>query len=472
MAAVSGGAGAWYRTVWRWHFYAGLLCIPLVLWLACTGSLYLWKPQIEAMIDRPYDRLQITAPRPPHEQVAAAVRAVPGAIFQAYELPATPRSAARVMVGAGERQVRVYVHPETLAVLKAVDEDSRLMPTLFRLHGELLMGDKGSLVVELGACWAIVMVLTGLYLWWPRGASGAAGLLYPRLRKGKRLFWRDLHAVTGLWVSGFALFLLVSGLPWAAHWGQYLKQVRALTGTAVAAQDWTTGRADALRVRREADAGMRMAAAGHEAHGGMALAAPVKSHADAAPHADLDRLVATVAPLHLAAPVLIAPPAAPGADWTARSDAANRPLRTTLTLDGASGAILSREDFAQRHWIDRAVGYGVAAHEGQLFGLANQLLGTATALGLVLMSLSSAVLWWRRRPDGVLGAPVPQGAPRHRWAVLPALALLAVMLPLLGLSALIVLIVERLVLRRIPAVRDWLGLSPQGFRATMAMPRR
>jgi hypothetical protein len=32
-----------YRAVWRWHFYAGIFCIPLVIWLACTGSIYLFK---------------------------------------------------------------------------------------------------------------------------------------------------------------------------------------------------------------------------------------------------------------------------------------------------------------------------------------------------------------------------------------------------------------------------------------------
>jgi uncharacterized iron-regulated membrane protein len=26
-----------YGAVWRWHFYAGLFCIPFILWLACTG---------------------------------------------------------------------------------------------------------------------------------------------------------------------------------------------------------------------------------------------------------------------------------------------------------------------------------------------------------------------------------------------------------------------------------------------------
>ena len=43
-----------YRTVWRWHFYAGLFCSPFVVVLALSGSLYLFKPQVEAWIDRPY----------------------------------------------------------------------------------------------------------------------------------------------------------------------------------------------------------------------------------------------------------------------------------------------------------------------------------------------------------------------------------------------------------------------------------
>ncbi len=29
---------ALYRTIWRWHFYAGLLVIPLVLVLSLTGA--------------------------------------------------------------------------------------------------------------------------------------------------------------------------------------------------------------------------------------------------------------------------------------------------------------------------------------------------------------------------------------------------------------------------------------------------
>lgn len=39
-----------YRTVWRWHFYAGLFVIPFMLMLATTGIIYLFKPQLDGLM--------------------------------------------------------------------------------------------------------------------------------------------------------------------------------------------------------------------------------------------------------------------------------------------------------------------------------------------------------------------------------------------------------------------------------------
>jgi uncharacterized iron-regulated membrane protein len=129
-----------------------------------------------------------------------------------------------------------------------------------------------------------------------------------------------------------------------------------------------------------------------------------------------------------------------------------------LTIDGASGTIVKRENFADRHWIDRAVGYGVAGHEGQLFGLANQLLGTLTALGLILLAGSGAVLWWRRRPIGLLGAPIPLGRPKFGAGLITSVGALGLIFPMFGATLIAILAAERIAFRRIPAVSAWLGL--------------
>jgi uncharacterized iron-regulated membrane protein len=460
-----------YRAIWRWHFYAGLFCAPFIVILAITGSIYLFKPQVEAWLDRPYDHLALTGkPVSAQAQVDAALKAVPGSRLRTYEVRREADDAARVVVGKKGENILVYVHPETLQVLKVINENDRLMDIDKTIHGELLMGDNGSILVELAACWAIVMVVTGLYLWWPRQAQGLGGVLYPRLGRGSKLFWRDIHAVTGVWISSLALFLLLTGLPWAKVWGDSFKEVRKLTGTAVAKQDWSNGRAGEKAERKAIDASAGSEHAGHMAGmdmagmdmGGMDMSA---MSVEATPA--LDRMAATVRAMDLPPPVLIAPPSGrkgrnASPDWTARSDTPNRPQRVTLTLDPDTAQVVRTETFSSRHPIDKVIGYGIAAHEGQLFGLANQLLGVLTAIGLITLSISGLVIWWRRRPDGRLGAPpaLPEGRIAAGVGVL--IVVFGVLLPVLGISMIAIALIERLALRHIPGVRHWLGLRPIG----------
>jgi len=39
------------QRLWRWHFFAGLLVCPFAILLAVTGSLYLFKPQIDGYVE-------------------------------------------------------------------------------------------------------------------------------------------------------------------------------------------------------------------------------------------------------------------------------------------------------------------------------------------------------------------------------------------------------------------------------------
>jgi uncharacterized iron-regulated membrane protein len=447
-----------YNTIWRWHFYAGLFCIPFILVLSITGAIYLFKPQVEAAFDQSYDQLTVTgAPQRAVAQVNSALAAVPGTVLNAYVLPETPHSAVRVLVGQNENLTRVYVHPQTLQILKLEREDDKLMRVVHRLHGELLMGDNGSYLVELAASWAIVMFITGLYLWCPSNIKSLAGIVYPRLSKKGRVWWRDLHAVIGFWISFFTLFLLLSGLPWAKSWGGLLKELRQFNSSQVVQQDWATSRSAELAERQKMNMaiGDESEHANHVKHLKEANRFP-QSKLDYTP---LDRLVTTIQPLNLAAPVLISPPSKKSPDWTASSKAQNRPLRADFVLDANTSTIKSRKTFADRPLLDRIIGYGIAIHEGQLFGWFNQLLGLLTALGLVLLSVSAIILWWCRRIPGRLGAPPARESSPYAYALVAMVILLGVLLPFLGISLLFVLLVERWLLRYIPSARNFLGLN-------------
>ena len=232
---------ALYRTIWRWHFYAGLFVMPMVLVLALSGAVYLFKPQVDRWEERDFRGFSAAGAVSPDDQAQAALAALPGARFHSYRLPESQGDAALIHLGlAGGKAMRdVFVSPQG-KVVGVLDPDRRIMQIVHDIHGELLLGKRGSWIVELAAGWAIVMILSGLYLWWPSG-GGLAGVVWPRLRSGKRVFWRDLHAVTGFWVAGLALVLLVTALPWTGVWGSAFKAVRTEMGWLQGKQDWTIG---------------------------------------------------------------------------------------------------------------------------------------------------------------------------------------------------------------------------------------
>ncbi len=404
-----------YRGLWRWHFHAGMLCIPFVIILAITGSIYVFKPQIDAFADRAVDSLPLTGHRATGEQqIAAAIASLPGSRLFVYEVPREPDDAVRVHLYAPDGTGRiVYVHPETLAILKTVPHTARLTEIVRMIHADLMVGRNGAIVLELAASWAIVMLITGLFLWWPRDSSGLAGAAYPRLNRGSRVFWRDLHAVTGVWVSSLALFLLITALPWTTFAGNAILKVRGWV--APPTHEWNLG-----GQRAQDEHAAHRAAAGADA-----IATPLT----------IDQVIARIAPYHLESPVRLYLPNERTPHWRVRSETQNRPKVRELALDRTTGDLIHEDRFADKSALDKAINVGIAAHEGQLFGLPNQLLGFFTAISLLTLTISGLVMWWRRRPNGSLGIPAPRVAEFRIPASLKvAIVVLGLLVPMLGTS--------------------------------------
>ncbi|RYD39933.1 MAG: PepSY domain-containing protein, partial [Sphingomonadales bacterium] len=350
--------------------------------------------------------------------------------------------------GGGMRDVAVSPQGKAIG---AIDPDQRISTWLSSIHGSLLIGRTGKLLVELAASWAIVMILTGLYLWWPRG-RGAAGVVWPRVSRGGRAALRDLHAVTGFWVSGLALVLLFTALPWTEVWASGFRTVRADMGWVSGVQDWKGGEGP------------------HAAHDHHAMAAA--EPAGPPPKARLEYIVLRARSEHMPAPAIIQPPGAPNLFgppnenvWTLTTLTQNRPQVRKVSYDPETSLEVARSGFAEKHVIDRAVGYGIAWHEGQLFGLANQFIGVATALALFALAISGFLMWRRRKPDGILGAPPVARDPAKLKGVAALILILAALLPLLAASLILLWIVERLIIPHLPRTARWLGV------ATTARPR-
>lgn len=118
------------------------------------------------------------------------------------------------------------------------------------------------------------------------------------------------------------------------------------------------------------------------------------------------------------------------------------------------GALLVSTGFGDYGRVAQAIELGVQLHLGNYFGRANQLVMLFACIGILVLTVTGTVMWWRRRPQGRVGAPQSRGR-ASSWSLLTLLIASAVLLPLLAISLLIVLAFDRWVRLKI-GVLNWL----------------
>lgn len=402
--------GAFYRAMWRWHFYAGLIVLPVLALMAVTGALYLYKPEIERAVY--HDRIVLRqggAALPPSRLVAAVERASGGTVTQ-LQRPVRQDESWRLMTGG----TAWFADPHDGRVLGSMAHGG-VMKTVKDLHSLVITGPVGNRLVEVVAGWAILLCVTGLYLRWPRRGNPALAL---RGRPAGRLFWRDLHGTAGFVAAGVILFLAVTGMPWTEVWGGGLRAVIAandLGRPKMGAIPWSAPAREALPwVLRESGA----------VPGG-------------AGGVDVDDVARIAADRGMANGYTISFPASAGAPWLVSAQAAQAQDARVLTIDAGSGAV--EQDIGWRMFGAgaKAVEWGVAAHQGQEYGEVNRLLMLAGCLALLLLCVTAPLLWWKRR----LGEP-PAATPAAKRMVAGLMLVLGVLFPLTGLSMVAALLGE------------------------------
>jgi uncharacterized iron-regulated membrane protein len=448
-------AAGLYRIVWRWHFYAGLVCLPVLVVLALTGALYLFRDEINDVVfsDWRFARRPAAQALPLSESVGRALQQVPGELKE-VGLPAEPGRSLRlvVMPASGETRV-VYVEPSSGAVLGSMDEAWQWETIAQRLHSLELLGRWANIAVELVAGWVIVLVATGTYLWWPRGRRG--GVFSVRGAPRQRLWWRDLHAVSGATVGAVVLFLAVTGMPWTALWGQQFGALTKSLGLGLpvhvwdavppstlpmAAQStvpWTMQTAHVPASTVPGPQGAPTVHAGHAGHvEGQGTAAPGAAAGTATP-IGLDRAQAVFAQAGLTGGYTLRLPWGPTGAYSALAFPPRVQDQRVIHIDQYSGRVLVDVGYADYGAVAKVTEWGIAVHMGKQYGLINQLLMLAGCLALLLLAASSVVMWWKRRPPGTLAAPPRRDADRVALGVVAMAGILGVLFPPLGASMLV-----------------------------------
>ncbi|KQS61503.1 hypothetical protein ASG39_17580 [Rhizobium sp. Leaf371] len=442
-----------YRAIWRWHFYAGLIAVPFMILLAVTGSLYLFRDEIDrtAFASRTIVAEATTPQQVPSALIATAQTAFPAARVEAYRPPVSPTASARVTLDTDAGAAYVFLNPYSGAILATMLKTQEFNEVVRKLHSLEYFGTYANRVIEAMAGFAIILVVSGLYLWWPRRQTG--GVLSVRGTPSRRVFWRDTHAVTGAIAGGFIAFLALSGLPWSSFWGGKLTELTVATGTGYPAALWdnvpTSGEhaQHAMQTVGWTMEASPMPMSQHSMGDGM-----MGDAAKAAP-LGIDRIVEIARERGMA----------PGFEVTLPSDATgvfttavypdDLSQVRTIHIDQYSGKPLVDIGYADYGPVAKVTEFGINVHMGQEFGLPNQLLMLATCLAIILSSVAAVVMWLKRRPAGRLGVP-PYPTSRRVYGALWGMALVfGVLFPLSGLLIIAMIALDVLVIRRVPVLK-------------------
>lgn len=439
---------SWYQAVWRWHFYAGLFAAPFLIILAFSGAVYLFKPQIESMLyQSQFEVEEVREERIASSGIIGAVQdSYPEAMITALKIYEQEDRTAEVSVMDGSIAKSVYVDPYTGKVQGELVVSEKFTELFKKLHSELIIGGTiGNRLVELAACWTVILIATGLYLWWPRHRKSVWGTLLPRLRSKGRIFWRDMHAVPALWFSVLVLILIATGLPWSGVMGGQIDRLANSTNTGYPeyAQSFGEKPESALRAGEAAED------------------IPWASQNDVMPVSgegyqtiSMDNVAMITSMKGIHSPYTISLPMDETGVFTIATSHSAPWESATLHVDQYSGAILSDVRYSDYGVLAKGITAGIALHEGRLFGWVNQLIGLLTCIAIILIVVSSLLMWRKRKPDG-LGSPKKPMSTKTSLIVLGIMLAGGIVMPLVGISILFVLLMDILLIKRIPPINRW-----------------
>ena len=429
-----------YRAVWRWHFYAGLLVLPFLISLSITGGLYLFRDEIDGFVYA--DLMRVEAPASltqtqPTAMVAAALAAHPGTLLK-FTDPISPRSAAEITINTAQQEkLAVYVNPYDGKVLGALPDQGTIMWTIRTLHSLKYFGAFARALIEIAGGWSILLVATGIYLWWPRRQTG--GVVTVRGTPRRRVFWRDTHAVTGIFVGFFLVFLAFTGMPWSGVWGAKVNE-------------WANGNnfgyPSGVRVALPMSGEHldHMAKTSWSLEQAQVPQSPTAS-AQGGTQITLDEAVSRFNALGLHRGYAVNVPLDGMGVYTGSVYPDDVAQQRVVHLDQYSGATLMDMSYADYGPLGRWLEWSISVHMGQQFGLANQLVLLAVCVAIILLAVSAGVMWWKRRPKGSLGVPPLPSDKKVFRGLIVLLAIGGILFPLVGVSLAVMLVLDAIYTR-------------------------
>lgn len=393
--------------LWKWHFIAGLISLPFVILLAITGGIYLFKDKYEAPKQAHIKTVEVEG-----EQVSFNAQwelAKPALHKPPYSMiiPTEANQATSFSSGMFSHKSSVFVNPYKAEVSGKISPKDSNMHTVRKLHGELLLGKFGTKIIELIASWMFVLIITGIYVFWPNKKEGIKGFFRIRFKRGKRTLFRDLHIVLGFWISVLLLMTLAGGIPWTDVFGSNFKWLQEATDTGFP-KTWSA----------------------------RGIQSEIKGEA-----ITLDDMVVLAKSMDLKGEVSIGLPSSPKGVYSIYNTTFDLGAQKRFHFDQYSGKQLINHNWEDVGVLMRGRMWFMAFHQGQ-FGLWNWLLMLGVALLLAFVAIAGLVSYLKRKEPNKWGTPKVPASFKAGYGIIAIIVILGVVFPLFGVSVLVIILIE------------------------------
>lgn len=205
------------------------LAVPfgLIITIICfTGALLVFEDQVTQLTNRHLYYVESPGSQPlPVGTLVEKVESqlTKGATITGVTIYPQPDRSYQVNLSA-PKGAAVYIDPYTGEVL-GQSQRTPFFRTVFMLHRWLLDSQPadggifwGKRITGISTLLFVIILLSGIVIWWPRSRKGLKNGIQIALRKGKTCFWHDLHAAGGIYVLLLVLVMALTGLTWSFDW--------------------------------------------------------------------------------------------------------------------------------------------------------------------------------------------------------------------------------------------------------------
>jgi uncharacterized iron-regulated membrane protein len=208
------------------HLWLGLLVGAIVFVVAITGCIYAFQEEIQnATQEYRFVETQAMPMLAPSKLEPIARQALPGKILHALKYN-TPEKSVEAIFYSYEPDYYyiVYINPYSGEVLETINLDETFFHFILDGHFYLwLPHETGQIVIASATLIFLVMLISGIILWWPKNKKAAKQRFWFRWKDGMK--WKrknyDLHNITGFYISTLALVFALTGLVWGCQWFAY-----------------------------------------------------------------------------------------------------------------------------------------------------------------------------------------------------------------------------------------------------------